>query len=913
MTTVLRISLCLLCVFLPGCTKNRDQKQFRIAFSQCGEDDAWRRSMISDMRRELAFYPELDLLYVQADNSSALQVKQVEELLKKGIDLLVISPNEAEPLTEIVESVYRRGIPVIIVDRKTNSGLYTNYIGADNYEIGKMAGEYAANLLDQKGNIIEIGGLPLSSPAIERKKGFRDALKLFPGVKIIRELNGSWVKTKAKAELEKHKGALSETDLIFAHNDMMAWAAHEVCGSAGAQNIKIIGVDALPGKNAGLELIYNKILTASVLYPTGGAEAIRNASQILRQQPVEKETILQTLVVDANNVRMMRLQTDKIQNQQEDIEKQQVMLDEQRKTYRSQRTLLYILGGTLILVLALAGLLYYSRRVNLLINKKLERKNLEIHKKSEELLEMSQKAEAAHEARLSFFTNVSHELRTPLSLILAPLEELTASARVPLPVKSSLLLIQKNANRLLRLVNQLIDFRKIEFDKMRIEAVETDMNAYVADIVDAFQTLARKKNIDCRFLTKERAPVAWVDPAMFDKVLFNLLSNAFKFTRNGGYITVTLQEEADSLLLKVEDNGIGMTEKELRQSFDPFYQADHLVKNGSGLGLPLSRELVRLHHGTLEGQSQKDKGSTFIIRIPLGDKHFTPDQKSEKNYSADFIKEEAGSLAMELAPEALREDEPPGEYLPKTHTLLIIDDNSEIRHFLKGRLEKKYYVCEAVNGIDGLKQAFEIMPDLILCDIMMPGKDGITVSAQLKEDVRTGHIPVILLSAKTSVEHRVAGLKSSADAYLTKPFNVAILEETVNALLANREKMKEHFSSVLPQEISHEPRKKTDRKFVSEFTAIVEKNIGNPYFTVDEICSEMMLSKIQLYRKAKALLETNINEYILNARIQKAKYLLQNEDLSISEVAQKTGFSSSTYFSTVFRSKTGITPSQFKK
>ena len=906
--------LFLAAIALGACGGKGGGNQFRVGFSQCGEDDAWRRSMISDMRRELAFYPEMRLLYKQANDSSLLQVQQVKELLKEGIDLLIISPNEAEPLTPVVEEVFSKGIPVIVVDRKTASALYTNYIGANNYEIGKMAGAYARSILKNRGNIIEIGGLPASSPAIERRRGFSDALKSFPNIQITHQLNGGWVKSQSIKALTPLSGQLFTTNLIFAHNDVMALGAYEVCKSVAADSVKIVGVDALPGQGAGMEFVNDKIFTASVLYPTGGAEAIQNAARILRKQPVKKETVLQTLIVDSNNVQMMNLQTHKIFSQQTDIEKQQRMLQEQKRIYNTQRNLLYILGFTLLLAVSFAGLLFYSRRLNIHINRQLERKNAEVSKKTEELLEMSARAEAAHEAKLSFFTNVSHEFRTPLSLILGPLEEVMQTPRLPAASRQTLTLVQKNANRLLRLINQLIDFRKIEFNKMEVRAVETDMIAFVSEVIGAFQSLAHQRNIDCRFLTKERALTAWIDHEMFDKILFNLLSNAFKFTADGGYITLTLEKDTavNEALLVVEDNGSGMSPRELSKIFDAFYQGDSNTHKGSGLGLPLTRELVHLHHGTIQAGSQKNKGSAFTIRIPLGNEHFNEAELSQKENDDRFIENEAKLFTADLSPAGLPFA---GEELTeqdKEGAILIVDDNPEMLQFLHQRLSPRFYVYEADNGIHALQQVFDLLPDLVICDIMMPGKDGIMVASQIKTDVRTAHIPLILLTAKASPEQQIAGLKTAADAYITKPFSFSLLEQTINSLLVNRTRLKEHFSSYLPDAVNKGAVKKTDRKFIADFKTVVEKNISNTEFSVADICREMHVSKIQLYRKIKSLLDTNINEYILNARIQKAKFYLQHEEMSIAEIAYQTGFSSPTYFSTVFKTRVGVTPMSVK-
>lgn len=907
---------CVCIIFIPSCDSESKTKKYKIGFSQCGDADMWRTAMLTEMNRELSFNPELELIYKQANDNSSKQVEQVKELLAENIDLLIISPNEAQPLTPIVEEVFNKGIPVIVVDRKTASSLYTNYIGADNYQIGKMAAEYVASLLHKKGNIVEVTGLPASSPAIERERGFQDGIRPFQDLKIIQKLNGGWVKPNAKQAVASINEQLLHTDLIFAHNDVMALGAYEAAKNAGNEQVKIIGVDALPGSGAGMEFISDKILTASLLYPTGGAESIRNAVKILNRQPLPKQTILQTLVVDSTNVQMMKLQNEKIGSQQKDIEQQAGMINEQKRIYNNQRTFVYILVCSLGLAIFLGSLLFYSRRLNKKINNKLAHQNEEISRNSEKLIEMSAKAEAAHEAKLNFFTNISHEFRTPLTLITGPAEEMLKQPKLVPPVRQQLSMIHKNAMRLLRLVNQLIDFRKIEFNKMKVKVAETDLVTFTNDVVLVFHDIAVKRNIDCRLLTKERSLPVWIDVNIMDQVLFNLLSNAFKFTGDNGSVLVSIEKnnETNQAILQVEDTGIGMTEEDQQHAFELFYQGDHDNHKGSGLGLALTKELVTLHHGSITVISKKGKGSVFTISIPLGKKHFSVDEVKEQEAPAYLHENENNFLFPDLFPAvSIENEDQQKEVHVKESTILVIEDNPELRQFLKIQLAGNYEIIEADNGITGLQFAFDNLPDLILCDIMLPGKDGITLTNQLKADIRTAHIPVILLTAKASAEQQTEGMKSKADAYITKPFNFSYLDNTIASLLANRHKLKEYFSSGIPTEIRGSGHSQTERKFISTFKAIVENNIGNDKFAIEDICKQMTISKVQLYRKVKSLLNSNINEYVLTARLQKAKYYLRHEELSIAEVAYKTGFSSPAYFSTVFKTKLGVSPTIFKE
>jgi len=872
------------------------------------------------MQRELSFHPGTELIYRDAKDISDLQVQQIRDLLKENIDILLVSPNEAQPLTPIVEEVFTKGIPVVVLDRKTASNLYTSFVGADNYQIGQLAATYIAHMLSGKGKIIEIVGLPGSTPAIEREKGFSDGLRQYPNLKIISEIYGNWLKDKASIQLEKNIDKLSQADVVFAHNDLMALGAHEVAQKNKlAGRIKFVGVDGLAGPGAGIEFVSDKILNATVLYPTGGEEAIQTALRILNKEPFEKQNILQTLVIDSTNVRLMTLQTDKINSQQKDIERQNEMLGQQVKIYNSQRSLLDATIIALALIFILGGFSFFSWRNNKKINLQLAAQNKEILLQKNQLISMSEIAEQANEAKLNFFTNISHEFRTPLSLILAPLESIRQNPKLPLPLKQNLEFINKNVLRLLRLVNQLMDFRKIEHGKMKVKATENNLGDFVKEIAEEFRTIAHKKNISFNLLIKERMLNVWFDMQMLDKVLFNLLSNAYKFTNEHGFINISVSKDTitQMAVIKIEDSGIGMNPEAVKHAFDLFFQADEASLKGTGIGLALSKQLITLHHGTIELKSEKWKGSVFEIRLPLGAAHFATDEIDEAGKDSAIQYDDVRIYSVDTETAAIPKDD--GEMSSrsstpsKEHSILLIEDNADMRSFLRLQLENSYEICEAENSSAGLNMAFDIVPDLIICDIILPGDSGLAITEQLKNDIRTSHIPIIILTAKIEIENQLESLRLKADAFITKPFNLQYLHEVINNLLRNRESLKEHYTSELPTEIRTGVSKKIDRKFLNEFAAIVENNISNENFTVENICREIGISRVQLYRKLKALLGMNVNDYILNVRLQKSKYLLTNEDITISEIAFKVGFSSQAYFSTVFKSKFSCTPSEFKE
>jgi len=909
------IALFFLALFIFGCNKKKEDEKFVIGFSQCVASDHWRRTMLDEMKMELSLHPATEFLYSDADGNSNRQIKQVREMLNKNIDLLIISPNEAHPLTAVVEEAYNKGIPVIVIDRKTSSPHYTAYVGANNYEIGKMAADYIANaVLKRKGTVAEVMGLPGSSPAIERSKGFADELKKYPGIKTAFQVYGNWVREGAQSQLNQHAQQLKNVDAIFAHNDVMALASKDVLNKRLlGSKIKVIGVDALPGKGAGLALVGDKTLTGSLLYPTGGKEAINTAFAILGNKAFARENILQTVVIDSTNVQLMKMQWSRISNQQKDIERQQELLENQLEIYDNQRLVLNVIVITLVLVVVFGGIAFHSLLENRKINKSLELKNSEILSQRNQLIEMSAKAEAATEMKLNFFTNISHEFRTPLTLILSPLEDLLKNEKIKTLAGNNLNLINKNVFRLLKLVNQLIDYRKIEHQKFNLRAAEGNMVAFLRELIENFKHIAKKRNIDLQLLSDKNEIVVWFDANILDKVIFNLLSNALKFTSDNGRIHIKIHALGDEVKILVEDNGVGMTDDDLKNIFDQFYQADSGYSRGSGLGLSLSKELIHLHKGAISVASKKWEGTTFTITLPLGSNHLTELEQDAQQEKRTRLYDQLKIYTTDMEPQ--QEFEKAEHFNPlKEQSILIIEDNPDLQNYLCDKFESNYEVFTAANCINGTQEAYEKIPDLIISDVILPDGSGTELANKLKNDFRTSHIPIILLTARGSIEQQINGIQSMADLYLTKPFNFDYLTANVENLIRNRGILKEHYTS----DISNTTTKKTvasllDKKFINDFAGIVEHNLSNEHFSVEDLCKLIGISRIQLYRKVKALLNCSISDYILNRRLKKAKYYLGNEDYSIAEVSYMVGISSATYFSTIFKAKYGLTPSEFKK
>jgi signal transduction histidine kinase/DNA-binding response OmpR family regulator len=907
------IFLCLTVLF-SGCAGKPENKGFKIGFSQCVGSDLWRQTMLSEMKMELSLYPGNEFLYADANNDSKKQVGQVREMIRQGIDLLIISPNEARPLTAVVEEAYAMGIPVVVIDRMTSSPLYTAYVGAENYQVGKIAGDYLANITGGKGKVIEIMGLPGSSPAIERDRGFVDALKAHPGIDISAQLYGDWLPENTEKELLKDINKLKNVNAVFAHNDRMAERAKIVLKQLKLDSgVRILGVDALPGKTGGLDMVSSKKLTASVLYPTGGKEAISIAMKILSKQPFQKQNILQTVVIDSSNVQLMKLQWARIRSQQSDIDRQQALLADQLKVYNNQRTVLNFIVITLVLAVVFGGLAFHALLENRKINRSLEQKNTEILNQRNQLMEMSEKAEAATEAKLNFFTNISHEFRTPLTLILSPLEDLLKNEKLVYASGKELDLIHKNVYRLLRMVNQLMDYRKIEHKEFKLHASPNSLVDFLKEITDSFQHNAGKRNIDLRLVVRENPHLVWFDVNMLDKVIFNLLSNALKFTGDNGRIYVSVGKDQQNAWIEVSDSGLGMNDEELQKIFDPFYQSDLNYSRGSGLGLSLSKELMSLHRGDITVTSEEGRGTKFVVTLPLGEDHLTGQEKKPLQKQGAVIYDEMKIYTMALEQESAGRDAASMNVI-KEQSILIVEDNVELLEYLTNKFESFYEVFAAGSGTEGLAQAYEKIPDLIISDVVIPGLSGKELARQLKSDIRTSHIPVILLTAQGSVEQQVTGLQSRADIYITKPFNFEYLQANVENLIRNRTMLREHYiSDISPSGTKKAAANSIDKKFLNDFAGFVEQNLGNENFSVEEISRAIGISRVQLYRKVKALLNCSISDYILSRRLKMAKYYLLHEEYTIAEIAYKVGISSPTYFSTVFKNKYGQPPSEFKK
>ena len=621
MKNYLLLSILCLAGILMSCTQKHTR--YRIGVSQCS-DDEWRHKMNNEIVREALFYDGVEVEIRTAKDNNRNQIADIKYFIDKKVDLLIVAPNEAAAITPVVEKAYRQGIPVVVIDRKILSDKYTAFVGADNYEIGKDVGQYILNRLHGKGKVLEITGLEGSTPAMERHKGLTDVLKEEPGIEITASVDGAWLQSVAGEKMDSVFQTNKNIDLVFAQNDRMAIGAYL---SARQQQLEkemlFVGIDALPGKEYGVEQIINGVLDATFIYPTGGDKVVQVAMDILEKRPYERDTKLSTALVDKTNARVMQLQTDHITEQDGKIERLNNQVNEYLSRYSAQTMFLYACLIILLLFAALLAIIVRAYWTKNRMNMELSRQKKKLEEQRDQLISLSKQLEEATHAKLVFFTNVSHDFRTPLTLVADPVEQLLEDKALTPRQQSLLKVVHKNVYILLRLVNQILDFRKYENDKLELVRANMNLRVQLQEWSHSFQTLALKKHIHFVLeVNDDRADYLMaVDAEKMERVYFNLLSNAFKFTPENGTITVTLstltkEEGGRYARLVVADTGSGISVQHIRHIFDRFYQID-VNHAGSGIGLALAKAFVELHGGEITVDSVEGKGTVFTVDIPM--------------------------------------------------------------------------------------------------------------------------------------------------------------------------------------------------------------------------------------------------------------------------------------------------------
>ena len=913
-------------VLLTGCAQK--PRKFVIGVSQCSED-IWRDKLNDELKMGEYLNDSLIVKLASSNDDNVLQNKQVNQFIDEGVDLLIVSPNQLSAISKSVERAYDKGIPVILYDRKTNSDKYTAFIGCDNYTIGKSMGTFIAQQLQGKGRIVEISGLEGSSPALERHRGFMDAIKPYPGLQVVASEEGNW---KEEGGIQAMKRILKQTqdfDYVFAHNDCLAWGAYVAARQMRVKrNYKYTGVDGMATEGGGLELVRDGIFEASYLYPTKGDEVIALAMKILKHQPYERDNYLSTSIITQANAALTLMEARDTERQTHNLKTLHKQVNQYLSDYNSQKVMLIGLCLFLLVCLAAAALIFRGYLIKMKLNEtlaktngELKRLNVELGEKNEELKRLNEEVLELTHSRLVFFTNISHELRTPLTLIADPVEMLLEDTGIRGKSRELLKMVQRNALALQQLVSNILDFRKIQNGKMELKLYRFDIVKTLTMWVGDFQLTAERKQIrlhlDVDDLKGSHEMIA--DQEKISRIVFNLLSNALKYTPAGGEIFVSLKDEGANLRLDVKDTGKGISQDEADKIFERFFQARGAA-SGTGIGLALVKSFVELHHGEARVESELGKGSDFIVVIPReqeGDSQVIHNDvdivDNSVNASASTGKNVVDESVLQYIDDGDRSRGKVQQLVSENTnrpTVLVIDDNTDIRQYERTLLQDEYIVLEAADGKEGLAVALKEVPDLVICDVMMPVMDGLELTEQLKTNTATSHIPVIMLTAKTLEEHRVEGYEHGADSYITKPFHSKVLLARIENLLRQRQLLKNLYQGTkeAEKEISEAHLEDRDKQFLKQLQAIIQQNLSDSEFGVEDMGQQIGLSRVQLYRKVKAMTGSSVVDLLRKARLAKARRLLETRSMSVSEVAYEVGFSAPSYFTKCFKEEYGMLP-----
>ena len=887
-------------------------KHYVIGVSQCSED-IWRDKLNDELRIASFSYDKADIRFASADDNDQRQIEQINKFIDDGVDLLIASPNQMHTISPAINRAFDKGIPVILFDRKTDSHKYTAFIGADNHEIGRVMGECVGTALQGRGNVVEITGLQTSSPAIDRHRGFCDALKRFPGIHLISSVHGDWTKASGQKLMGGVLKDRRDINCVFGQNDRMAMGARQAAEQQGIkQGIIYVGIDGLPTPDGGLHNVANHELAASYIYPTRGDLVMQLAMNILKHKPYQKENYLKAAIVTPENARAMLMQVDEMNHQRTRLIELHGKIDQYLAQYNHQQ--IYLLLSVIILLLLVGFFIYVYRTI--MMKRRL--------------------TEETANAKLQFFTNVSHEFRTPLTLIADPVERLLDDEDITASQRSLLQVARKNVNVMLRLVGEILDFRKVQNGKMTVDVTTFDLAEHLRQWLTGFMPAATTKRISIIPDIPQSLTVC-TDLDKMERICYNLLSNALKYTHNGGHIRVSASQTGDTFTFVVADDGIGIPRDKVTHIFDRFYQARNSNVGGTGIGLALVKAFSELMGGDVGVKSTEGQGSTFTVTLPVGDISAQSPNGLRTAQGTDGLRPSQGTDGAGtsqgtdgLPPASANRMEPfsiAGETMEKDTegaelhritspvadedkpTVLVVDDNDDVRIYITSLLAAEYDVKQAADGQQGLEKAIKEVPDLIICDVMMPVMDGLEMCDRVKRETATSHIPVILLTARTQEDQRAEGYDYGADAYITKPFSGKVLLARVKNLLANRRLLRDIFSN---GEAPDDKPKDADTQFIDEFRKQVQAQLSDTELNVETLSAGMGLSRVQLYRKIKALTGSSPVELIRITRLKRAERLLKSGGKNISEVSYEVGFSSPSYFTKCYKEYFGVLPGEVK-
>ena len=898
------VSLC-----LASCGGKEAHKRFVVGVSQCSED-TWRDKLNEELRIAATYY-DVDLQIKSANDDVRLQTEQIDRFVEQGVDLLVVAPGQVT-ISPAIDKAYEKGIPVIIFDRRTRSNKYTAYIGADNHDIGASMAEFMANANTEGTEVVELCGLSSSSPAIERDAGFDSVAACRPDISIVKKVYADWTEEGAYHVMDSLLSTpYPAFNCLFAHNDRMAMGARRAVVKHGIdpKTIKFCGIDAMPQKGGGMHLVSEGKLFASSIYPTRGDEVMRLAMKILTHKPYDRENRLSSALVTEANARVLLMQNDETTRQQGHLSELRNRVDKTVSDFKTQRIYLLIMLSALLL-LGIAYVYVVSA------NRAKARLNRQLADSVEQQRQMTKHIEELTHTQLQFFTNISHELRTPLTLIAGPTEQLLEDKTVQGTHRRLLQMVERNTKILIQLVSEILDFRKVQNNKAVLKLNRFNLAETLRLWADDFGAVTSRKGITVKVDAPADAADTTViaDRDKLARVFFNLMSNAVKYTPQDGTITITLRHNDGSFFFTMNNDSVKTISKDdLPHIFERFYQSKGSI-GGTGIGLALVKANVDLHHGSISATSSQEAGTTFSITLPDTQEGYDPDADNDGNKD-NSTKAEQGYVDDSYAPvnvEAAEKAERitnAEDFDADRPLVLIIDDNNGMRAYLRSILQDHYNVSEAVDGQQGLERARREVPKLVVCDVMMPVMDGLEFTRRLKADTATSHIPVILLTARSLSEQREEGYGTGADSYLTKPFTGSLLLARIDNLIHSRTLLRSLFSGNSKEEEKEEEMLGAqDQTFVTRLREVIRDNMGDSDFSVERIGEEIGLSRVQLYRKVKALTGQTPVELLRKARLERGRRLIEKTEKSVSEIAYEVGFTSPSYFNKCFKDEFGISP-----
>lgn len=908
-TLMMRVALAIASWLLLSLSVGCDRKPaFRVAVSQCSGGE-WRDKLNDEMRREALFTDDFNIaidIKCASDNPD-VQVAQLKELVSTHPDVILVSPAESGKVDRAISEIKRSGIPVVVFDRATEHGDYDAFVGADNREVGRQAALYAHSIMDGPIRAVELTGNMRSAPARERKAGFDAAADSISDFEIVAVADALWSGDAAYEVMDSVLALHPDVNLLFAHNDPMAIAAGKRLVELGVRDrIKVIGVDGSP--EVGLKGVMDGSLDATILYPTMGHKIMETALALARGDSVPRHNTSAPIpVINPADAPMYLLQHQALVDETERIVKAKTTFDNLYERHSVQQVYFIVMAVITLLLIVILVLFLRLYRARKRLSDRLASQN-------DELKSLNAEIESASRSKVNFFTNVSHDLRTPLTLIAVSVDRVLSGGNLNDSQRTYIRLADKNARILTRLINQILDFNRYEESSIPLNLSETGVRDMIDEIGSGFRAVANERGI--AFDTIVEAPNGFsmaLDQEKMERVLYNLISNSFKFTPAGGAVTLraAVTEDMATLVCKVEDTGRGMSREELNRLFERHFTNNADNPFGSGIGMTIVQAFVNLHGGRISADSTQGIGTAITFTIPV--RHVAPVAVPVTVCATEkYLGELEDIRSVQSAPD----DEAP--------TLLVIDDNRDILELVAQLMGDRFTVIRASSGTSGIELAERYVPDIIICDIMMPGIDGLETCRRLKENVATSHVPVLMLTACTLDEHRIRGFANGADMYLTKPFDAVMLLRMVDSLINNRRRVIDAFShtsaaasasrtTVTSGPVADVTVPEIESRFYTRFLEEFNSSISDAGLSVEQLADRLGMNRVQLYRKLKALTSCSPTDLMRRLRLKKTKELLETTDLTVSEIAYKTGFSSVSYFSRCYREAYGVTPSESRK